>query len=59
MRGEVYNLACAYALEKNKEKALQYLKESLEKKQISNNHVIEDLDWQYYLEDTDFIALVA
>ena len=56
--GGGYNLACAYALKKDKENAFKYLEESLEKKQISLQHVKEDNDWDAYREDPDFIALL-
>lgn len=56
-KGNPYNLSCVYAMQKDKEKALKYLEESLEK-EITKEHVINDKDWKHYLDDVDFLALM-
>ncbi|PHR70057.1 MAG: hypothetical protein COA67_09010 [Lutibacter sp.] len=56
--GEGYNLACAYAMMKDKENALKYLQESLEEEQITTAKVLADDDWKEYLEDKDFIKII-
>lgn len=58
LNGDAYNLACTHALLKNKTDSLIYLKESLEKKQISVKHVLEDRDWNNYKDDYDFKKII-
>lgn len=53
-----YNLACTYALIGDRENALKYLHESLEKGFITVNHVENDRDWTNYKSDLDFIDLL-
>ncbi|WP_281979746.1 tetratricopeptide repeat protein [Tenacibaculum mesophilum] len=53
-----YNLSCTYALLNDKEKALKYLTESLDKNQIQKTHVLEDKDWENYKEAPEFLALL-
>jgi len=57
--GEAYNLACIYALTKNKPEALKFLKHSLEYKQIEKEYVQSDEDWKEYLEDIEFKILLS
>ncbi len=52
--GHCYNLACVYALLKNKTDALFYLDMSLSKKEISVVSVENDDDWESLKDDTDF-----
>ena len=54
----VYNLACAYAMIGNKEKALQYLEETLARKSISPDYVSADDDWLSFKEDERFKKLI-
>lgn len=54
-----YNLACIYSILKQKQKALKNLEESLKTKIIDANYVINDKDWQDYLNDDDFKNLIA
>ena len=56
--GNCYNLACVYALTKNKEKALFYLEESLKRQEIITDFVLGDEDWKLYLEDGDFQRII-
>lgn len=53
-----YNLACVYAIRKNKTKALEILENSLKKKEIESLFVAGDDDWKFFLEDVDFILLL-
>ena len=53
-----YNLACSYALAKNKKEALNYLEESLKNKATEIDYIIKDEDWKDYLLDKDFIDLI-
>lgn len=57
--GSAYNLACIYALKKNKSEALKFLKHSLEYKQIEKKYVQADEDWKEYLEDVEFKILLS
>ncbi|HEY1053577.1 MAG TPA: hypothetical protein VGE24_00530, partial [Emticicia sp.] len=56
--GQSYNLACGYALKKDKTQALVYLENSLENKEQSIEFIKKDEDWQEYLTDPDFINLL-
>ena len=53
-----YNLACGYALIKNKKEALHYLEETLKNKNEEIDYILNDEDWKNYLEDKDFIDLI-
>ena len=56
--GDSYNLACVYALLKDKEKALFYLEESLKRQERTKAEVLEDKDWVFYREDEEFLKLI-
>ncbi len=56
--GDVYNLACAYALLKNKTEALSYLEKSFIRKEGHTSFVSDDDDWKEYREDPDFKSLI-
>lgn len=56
--GECYNLACLYALLKNKKSALQYLEQSLNKKEESIDFVFQDEDWNDFLQDPEFLKVI-
>ncbi len=56
--GSSYNLACAYALTKDKKNALKYLENSLIKKEITVEFVKDDEDWEAYKNDIDFLGLL-
>jgi Flp pilus assembly protein TadD len=56
--GEVYNLACLFAIRKDKNNALAYLEKSLINKEISIKHIEEDDDWKNLKTDIDFINLL-
>lgn len=53
-----YNLSCVFSMMRDKENAFKYLKEALNKGFIDKKHVLEDRDWEFYLEDQDFIELL-
>lgn len=53
-----YNLACAYALTKDKEKALKYLEDCLTKNDITVHFVEVDNDWKEFADDDDFRELL-
>lgn len=53
-----YNLACSYSLLKDKVNAFKYLVESLDKKLLTNEKVLNDPDWDFYREDDEFLALL-
>lgn len=53
-----YNLACAYALTKDKPNALKFLELCLVNKKINVEYVYSDEDWKEYLTDSDFNALI-
>ena len=53
-----YNIACLYALLKDKTKALFYLEESLKRQETTKAEVLEDEDWEFYWEDEDFLKLI-
>jgi tetratricopeptide (TPR) repeat protein len=54
-----YHLACCYALQKKKEKALKILQIALENKEETAQFVKDDEDWDNFKNDGDFIALLA
>jgi len=56
--GKSYNLSCAYALIKDKTKALEALENSLQKKEIKPEYVEKDEDWQAFWNDPDFIQII-
>jgi tetratricopeptide (TPR) repeat protein len=53
-----YNLACCYALLKNKALAFDLLENVLKKNEISIKHVLADDDWKDYWEDDEFKELI-
>lgn len=53
-----YNLSCIYAVLNDKENALKYLKETLERKLIQTNYINNDNDWNNLKSDPDFIKLL-
>jgi tetratricopeptide (TPR) repeat protein len=55
---KAYSLACIYALLRDKENALKYLKETMENKDVTPDFVLADTDWKEYLSDKEFIELV-
>ena len=55
----LYNLACTFALLNQKKEALHWLKEALQKGQLSLQYVEEDNDWVSLKEDADFKALLV
>lgn len=58
--GSSYNLACAYALTRDKENALKYLEDTLKKdEEITVQFVENDEDWKGFTEDEDFQSLLA
>ena len=52
-KSDYYNLACGYALLKNKEKALKYLEIALKNEEISVDYVLDDTDWECFLDDNE------
>ena len=57
--GGCYDLACLYAVRSCREEAFRWLKQSLEKGEITVEFVEQDTDWAAYREDAEFIALLA
>lgn len=57
--GEVYNLACVYALLNDKTQALYWLEEALERKGKTIQDIQEDGDFVSLREDADFKALLS
>ncbi len=57
--GESYNLACLYAIRSDKENALNYLNISLSKKEIDTDFVLNDKDWEAFLDDKAFQIIIA
>lgn len=53
-----YNLACIYALKREREKAFKYLRDSLKDKEQEASSIRKDEDWEGYLNDKEFIALL-
>lgn len=56
--GNPYNLSCSHALLSDKENALKYLKETLDKEFLTIEHINKDDDWEAYRKDEDFINLI-
>ncbi|MEM6721403.1 MAG: SIR2 family protein [Bacteroidota bacterium] len=56
--GKQYNMACLHALLKNRKEALDYLDSSLKRSDESVDVVLQDKDWQHYLEDEDFKSII-
>ncbi|MEA5460218.1 hypothetical protein VB796_14265 [Arcicella sp. LKC2W] len=56
--GGVYNLACLFAVRKDKNNALAYLEKSLINKGISIKHIEDDDDWKDLKTDIDFMNLL-
>ena len=56
--GKCYNLACGYALKRDKDAAFAYLALSLERKEINVDFVINDDDWKRYVDDVDFNEII-
>lgn len=56
--GKHYNLACYYAVKKDKENALITLEKVLENDEVSINHIMKDDDWDNFREDIDFKNLI-
>ncbi|WP_204343976.1 TPR end-of-group domain-containing protein [Psychroserpens algicola] len=57
--GNPYNLSCVYARLKKKREALIHLSESLERKFVKTDYVLNDNDWAGYMTDKDFKSLIA
>lgn len=53
-----YNLSCIYAVLNDKENALKYLNETLERKLIQTEYVNNDNDWDNLKSDPGFINLL-
>lgn len=58
MKQPVYTLACCYALLKDKNNALQYLKIALENKTATVREVLNDGNWIDFFDDEDFGRLI-
>jgi tetratricopeptide (TPR) repeat protein len=56
--GKKYNFACAHALIGNKDEALRYLEQSLERRETSTDFVLGDGDWKLYILDVDFERII-
>ncbi|MBO6185601.1 MAG: hypothetical protein J6O88_13085 [Chryseobacterium sp.] len=54
-----YNLSCIYSMLGDKENALKYLKETLEKELIQIEYINDDNDWDNFKNDPDFINLLS
>ena len=54
-----YNLACFYAIRKDKKKAMNYLYLSFKNKEISTLEVKNDEDWKYYKTDKEYLELLV
>lgn len=55
----IYATAAAYALLKDKQKALHWLKEAIDNGMITRNDLVHDPHWEYYYNDTDFEQLLS
>ena len=53
-----YNLACFYALKRQKKEALRELEQCLIKEEITSNYVRNDEDWSSLKNDADFLHLL-
>lgn len=53
-----YNLACLYALRKDKVNALKYLEISLDNERIKSSFVLEDEDWSSFKKDKEFLKII-
>ena len=53
-----YNLACCYALKKDKMKAFELLEQCLKNKEIETSHVEADEDWKAFWQDPEFLMLI-
>ncbi len=56
--GSSYNLSCSFALLGDKENALKYLKETLDKNLTTREDVFLDDDWDSFLTDEDFKNII-
>lgn len=56
--GKSYNLACLYAVTRNRPKALEALENCLSKKEVTVAFVQDDEDWKEFVVDEGFIALL-
>lgn len=57
--GKCYNLACLYALRKDKKLAFETLDKSLERKEVTTEFVSKkDTDWKEYWEDGEFKEII-
>ncbi len=55
--GSCYNIACVYVHQNKKEDAFEWLKKSLERKDISFDHVSKDDDWDNYRNEQEYVQL--
>ncbi len=55
---EAYNLACVYALMKNRIDAFHYLDMSLANNEITSQFVLNDEDWKSYENDKEFLDIL-
>ena len=53
-----YNLSCIYALQGDKDNALNFLNSSLSKSEIDIDFVENDEDWKDFLNDKDFNKII-
>ena len=53
-----YNLSCIYALQGDKDNALNFLNTSLSKREIDIDFVENDEDWKDFLNDKDFNKII-
>ena len=57
--GDVYNLACLYAIRNKKEEALKHLEYSLERGENPIDFVEKATDWDGLRDDSDFKNLLS
>jgi hypothetical protein len=57
--GNVYNLACLYALQGKSHEALELLEEAFKNKHVKADYVLQDEDWKNYREDPEFKRITA
>jgi hypothetical protein len=55
----IYNLSCAFAVQKRMDSALEYLEKSLLNREINTDFVLRDRDWEAYLENAEFKAVIS